>query len=107
MWKREENLWYTISYANKKLRNEVKGKEEEVYTKLWKTKTMPIAQFFAWIVLKIRIAMYDKLHNRGIQINNKISVTYNTNDKTISHLFFTCGVTCKIWKKKKSSDFTS
>jgi len=57
---------------------------------------MPIAQFFAWIVLKIRIAMYDKLHNRGIQINNKISVTYNTNDKTISHLFFTCGVTCKI-----------
>jgi len=42
LWKREDNIQYIIRLTYKKLRNEVRGEEEEVYSKLWRIKTLPL-----------------------------------------------------------------
>jgi len=45
-----------------------------------------------------KVATYDNLYNRGIELGTRMYVMCGNNEETIRHLFFSCRATNYIWK---------
>ena len=59
---------------------------------------MPSAQFFVWRVLINKVPTRDNINNRGVRLGSNTCALCAITNETVSHLFFTCKVTTRIWQ---------
>jgi len=98
IWNDDETKVYTVNSAYKKLNKSNGTQQENLFELFWKMKALPSAQYFAWRVIINRVATYDNLQNRGVEVGSKVCVMCHCCDETVTHLFFSCRIAARLWK---------
>ena len=63
----------------------------------WKTKAIPFPLFFVWRLINRKVATYENLIHREVQVGAGLCVLYGSQQDNANHLFFTCKVASKVW----------
>jgi len=58
---------------------------------------MPITQACTCRAFYNKSGTYEKLHRRGVHINESSCVMCGVRDESVNHLFLLCRVVSKIW----------
>jgi len=95
-WLGDRNGSYTVKSTYNKIRNDMRGDNDKLFFKLWTIKALPYAQIFYWRVLLDKLSTAGNLVKVGIQGINNMCVFCQNQEKTISHLLFTCHKVSKI-----------
>lgn len=70
--------------------------ERNLWSNLWKLKTVPKIKHFIWKALAGALAVSDRLQYRGIQIDPMCKIC-GTEAETICHVLFTCPIARQTW----------
>jgi len=71
VWKGDQNLKYTRRSTYERVRNELRGEKMTVYDKFWRIKALPTTQVRTWRVLNNKVATFDNLYKKEIQVRDR------------------------------------
>ncbi|XP_057803688.1 uncharacterized protein LOC131019017 [Salvia miltiorrhiza] len=104
IWKRSTNGVYTVKSAYIAIR-EATGMSDSQTTKkefasIWKAAAPHKARSTAWRIFKGRLATWDNLHKRQIQVPTAASLCplCKSHPEDLKHLLFSCSFSMNIWK---------